>query len=101
MSELVETLLQAYFHEDWPEEARNASELVDQFIRTSGLAADEFECLATDLRKIAQQHEDQPNGWLFRELGCYFDPSSDGQTDSEWLREISQQLIAKNAHAPR
>ncbi len=99
--ENIEQLFGGYFHEDWNEEASEPSEVVDNFVRTSGMVEAELESLAKDLQEIAQRHEGQKDNWLFRELGCCFDPSADGQTDSEWVRDLALQLIAKMGQAPQ
>lgn len=101
MQDYINTLLKGYFHEDWAEEASNPSEVLDDFVSAIGLTGDELQRLTNDLLALATQHEGDNEGWLFRDLGCYFDPSADGQTDAEWLRDLARQLIAKKGLAPQ
>lgn len=99
MNEWIDTLLNGYFHPDWNEEASEPSEVIDDFLKTTNLTSDELQLLANDIRQLAEQHEGEEEGWLLRELGCFFAPSGYGMTASEWLRDVAQELIAK-APAP-
>lgn len=99
--EYIDQLLNGCFHQDWMEEASEPSEVLDNFVETSGLTSDQLQTLASDLRELALQHEGHSDDWLLDELRCDFDPSGSGLTASQWLRDLAQQLIAKKGLAPQ
>lgn len=91
MNEKLEALgqiLGCYFHQDWPDEfdsdetalqAIIDSETTDQ-IRAG---VEEIEQLLADTRSEIELRD-----FLINEVGCYFDPESQGISYEQWLKKV-------------
>jgi len=91
MHEKIENLAQllgGYFHQDWPDEfdsdetalqAIIDSETTDQ-IRAG---VEEIERLLADTRSEIELRD-----FLINEVGCYFDPESQGISYEQWLKKV-------------
>jgi hypothetical protein len=79
----------AYFHEDWTEEAESADEVVVKFAAV--LEANRLRALSASICEFTQQFtDDEELGQrLFRDLGCYYLPASDGMACRSWLLHVA------------
>lgn len=90
---LVRDFLSGYYHEDWIEETGSDEAVIELFFSSSlssdfvARLASEMESLSIEMRS-AKAHDDV----LFREYGCYYTPSADGLTASEWLMKMSKTI---------
>jgi|SRR6516165_10711112 hypothetical protein len=84
-------LLGSYLHQDFGDEFPTAMNAVRAFaggeppdsVRS---AADDIDLLLTD-----ERFRSSPGSVLF-ELGCYYDPESEGMSAVEWLRQVQHTL---------
>ena len=83
------------FHEDWSLEAATADEVVEAFTTTH--SQDERMRLAQRMDAFAAGiPDDQALAHaLFNDLGCYYDPSADGQSARAWLERVAERLRAQ------
>lgn len=87
---LLESFFSGYFHEDWDLDA-DTTEDVARLYRSQVSAqkateiADEIGQLLDDLLS-----EEDLQKFLFERLGCYYDPTLDGQTFREWLETLAR-----------
>lgn len=81
--------LSGYFHEDWEVEAGSDAEVVALFQR-SGSSASSIAALANELESVATKRENEASDeWLLKDHGCYYQPSFDGLSGSNWLRRLA------------
>ena len=78
-------LLGCYFHQDWPEDFSNSSEVIHEIInrepRDSVLAG------ACELGQLTALNlsEDACREIMIAKIGCFFEPGSEGLTYANWL----------------
>lgn len=82
----------AYFHEDWPVEARSPDDVLSRFIRQT--PTDELRQLSRNVMAFVEDHssEDELDEALFKELGCYFSPRLAGVSVKQWLMDVASTL---------
>lgn len=91
--EVLKQLLGCYFHQDWRDEFdHNASAL------QSIIESEPGEHLAAGVDEIndllaASLSEDDLAAILTGQVGCYFDPSSEGVTCEQWLKRVREKFI--------
>jgi hypothetical protein len=93
---LLQNFFSAYFHEDWPCEAESPEAVVAGYVRTAkpshlrslSKAIQEYS------REFASDRELEEN--LFKDLGCYYRPSTQGLSAKAWLENVANQLLPKD-----
>ncbi|MEZ2239027.1 MULTISPECIES: contact-dependent growth inhibition system immunity protein [unclassified Microcoleus] len=82
----------SYFHQDWPLEASNASEVVENYLHSE--SPETIEAVLAELNQLLKMSIAEPDleTLILEELGCYYDPSSENQTVTEWLESVQQSL---------
>lgn len=83
-----------YFHEDWSCDAETDSGIVATFRAAS--SGDERAHMADLIEAFADSYADDRalERALFKDLGCYYNPSADGRSARDWLQCISGQMRA-------
>jgi len=92
--ELLVNFFSAYFHEDWPCEAKTPEEVVTAYAK--GTVSDEkIGILCKAILEFSRRFDDEKEleEKLFSELGCYYTPSADGLSPKEWLKRVVSQLV--------
>jgi hypothetical protein len=87
-------LLGSYFHQDWTDEFDSDSSALQSIIESepkARLAAGGGEI---DALLAASLPEVDLAGILIDQVGCYFDPSSEGLTCEQWLRRVRKKFDA-------
>lgn len=91
----LETLRQffGYFHEDWTLDAQDANEVLASFLQ-EGRESSELKQLSQLIIKYARSKptDEELEMALFKELGCYYPPSSDGLSAHRWLLDIAERF---------
>ena len=84
----------AYFHEDWICEADSWMKVIENYKELE--PADTISAAADELSKLINQglSEKKLENHLFRTLGCYYMPSVDDMSTSQWLQEVRALLAA-------
>lgn len=89
---MLENFFSAYFHEDWPCEAENPEQVVAGYVSAAS---------ANDALQLAEAIAGYPENFandvdleedMFKRLGCYFSPSSEGLSAKLWLEQVVDQL---------
>ena len=82
----------SYFHQDWPLEASNASEVVENYRNSE--SPESIESALAELNKLLEMSIAEPDleTFILEELGCYYNPESDNQTVTEWLQSVQHCL---------
>ncbi len=82
----------SYFHQDWPLEASSASEVVENYLHSE--SPETIEAVLAELNQLLKMSIAQPDleTLILEELGCYYAPSSENQTVTEWLESVQQSL---------
>jgi CdiI immunity protein len=82
----------SYFHQDWPLEANNPSEIVENY-RTSE-SPESIESALAELEKLLEMPIAEPDleTFILEELGCYYNPEASNQTVKQWLHSVQQSL---------
>lgn len=85
----------AYFHEDWSIEADTPDQILAKFVRQN----DEFQRdnLSRYISAFVHDHPDdrELGEALYKDLGCYYDPNSDGISARSWLLAVAAKLMAR------
>lgn len=82
----------SYFHQDWPLEASSASEVVENYLDSE--SPETIEAVLAELNLLLEMSIAEPDleTLILEELGCYYDPSSENLTVTEWLESVQQSL---------
>ena len=82
----------SYFHQDWPLEAETASDVVNNY--RSSEPPESIEAASQELSQLLEMPIAPADleTFIFDELGCYYDPTSDNQTVREWLESVQKSL---------
>lgn len=82
----------SYFHQDWPLEASSASEVVENYLDSE--SPETIEAVLAELNQLLEMSIAEPDleTLILEELGCYYDPSSENLTVTEWLESVQQSL---------
>ncbi len=84
--------LACYFHQDWDLDSATWQGAVLQFVQEF---SSEDVCAARkqlDRLLDCDLNETELSKTLLHELGCYYDPTPDGMSFTDWLRLIREQL---------
>lgn len=96
----IEQILGCYFHQDWLDEFGGYDSAIRSIIESEPFdkirsAIEEVgDLLASDL------DEDRLRVILIDQLGCYFDPATDGMTCEFWLKKIRNEFAQALRSAP-
>ncbi|MGL5058822.1 MAG: contact-dependent growth inhibition system immunity protein [Microcoleus sp.] len=82
----------SYFHQDWPLEADNPSDVVNNYRSSEPPAS--VEAVSSEIGNLLKMPIAEPDleTFVLEELGCYYDPSSDNLTVREWLESVQKSL---------
>jgi hypothetical protein len=90
--EFLRDFFSAYFHEDWMMESENPIEIVEIYCST--VSFEHRIKLANGIKNYADSFDESGNEIkLFEELGCYYDPKTDGLSKKEWLLSVANILF--------
>jgi hypothetical protein len=83
----------AYFHQDWPDDARVPDEIVGRFLSDEPDSSRRT-YLADLMEEFAARAESDEalEKALFRDLWCYYTPSSEGFRAGDWVRQVAAVL---------
>ena len=84
-----------YFHQDWVDEFGTDEEATRTMI--NDVPKEDFDKTMAELKGLLSTNMSdlELRVIMTNEIGCYFDPSSKGQTYREWLGSVLKQLEAK------
>ena len=87
-------LLGSYLHQDFAEEFPSAMAAVETFATKEPRAT--VESAVQDFAQLSAEEAfiDSPESKLF-ELGCFYDPRSEGLTPAEWIHCVRNVLLAR------
>ncbi len=82
----------SYFHQDWMLEADTSSEVVENYRNSE--SPESVEAALAELNKLREMPIAPADleTFILDELGCYYDPSSENQTVTEWLEWVQKSL---------
>lgn len=82
-----------YFHQDWVDEANSPNELINLFKDTE--PKEFIDQVLHELGVLLEKNlsTEQLNKILLEELGCFYDPNSDGINTLDWLMSIRNMLL--------
>ena len=87
----LEQLFGAYLHQDWCDEFESPEEAVDAF--RSGEPVEAVSAAKQELGELmAIELDENSLSDLIGNLGCYYQPSSDGMSVRDWLANIKASL---------
>ncbi len=91
--EVLGQLLGCYFHQDWTDEFDSDASALQSIIES-----EPEEQLAAGVDEIndllaASLSEDDLAAILTGQVGCYFDPGSEGITYEQWLKRVREKFI--------
>ncbi len=89
----IKNFFSSYFHEDWPEEAKDPAQVISLYL-AQGWNAEDLRLLAEEIRRYINSHTDdeQLEHALFSELGSYYQPSADKVSARVWLQGVASTL---------
>lgn len=86
----VENFLASYFHQDWTIDSEDYRGVVDIYTREKW-KSEEVAKVVMGLRELAEtaRIEDYSLEMLIKQFHCYYDPSFDGLSISDWLNAVA------------
>lgn len=99
--------LLSYFHADWvdadwSDADANPGAVVDRFYRGEGPQRASQAMHEVDLLLGAVTNDAELGRRLFWDYSCFYDPTLDGLSNTDWLRSVQRQLRANlEADEPR
>jgi CdiI immunity protein len=96
--EELQNFFSSYFHQDWPEEAKDPAQVISLYLNEGG-NADELRGLVEQINRFIDTHPDDEEleRALFAELGSYYRPSADKVSPRAWLQDLATTLAAAAA----
>ncbi|WP_158218986.1 contact-dependent growth inhibition system immunity protein [Roseateles aquatilis] len=89
----LKSFLAGYFHEDWELDASEPDEVIVQFLSGGPDSNDIYHIVAQIRQYLVSAGDDVAiEQDLLREFGCYYLPSSDGQSARDWLQHVVGKL---------
>ena len=85
-------LLGSYFHQDWLDEFADESEALQKIIESEPREQLMAGTKEIDLLLASALSEDGLKAILVDDLGCYFDPVSDGMSCEIWLKQVREKF---------
>lgn len=97
--ESVRTLgqvLGCYFHQDWPDEFDSDHAALQEILKAESI--ERLKICAEEIEEILNAHlsESDLRELLINEVGCYFEPASNGMTYKQWLVVVQEKF--RRAH---
>lgn len=91
----LKNFFSSYFHEDWPEEAKDPAQVISCYL-AQRCEAEDLRGLAAQIRRFINRFPDdnELERALFVELGSYYRPSADEVSPRMWLQEIASTFDA-------
>lgn len=91
--ERLSQFFSGYFHEDWELEAEDPNGIIDIYLSQQA-DREHPVSVAADLDALTSSElsDDALSSMLFKDLGCYYDPSVDGLSARAWLQQVSRRL---------
>lgn len=89
---MIDTLLGAYFHQDWNCIYKSAEALISDFARVGG--KEDIESTITELKTLLKE-EHRFKDWekiIYDDFGCEYSLRSRNLEPTEWLKKIQNQL---------
>lgn len=89
----LKSFLGGYFHEDWELEASEPDEAISRFLESDPGASEIDHIVAQICHYLGDGKDDVAvEHGLLKDLGCYYLPSADGISASDWLRHVAYRL---------
>lgn len=85
-------LLGCYFHQDWPDEFNDDNAALNAMIKSEPKERIAEGVTEIDLLLGAGLNEDELRAILIDQVGCYFDPASEGLNYTQWLCRLRNTL---------
>ncbi|TBU80212.1 hypothetical protein DNK06_10555 [Pseudomonas daroniae] len=81
-------LLGCYFHQDWPEEFSDSSEVIHEIINSE--PHDKLLAGVDELDQLLalKLSEEACREIMIAKIGCFFEPESEGLTYADWLLRV-------------
>jgi hypothetical protein len=94
----LKSFFSSYFHEDWPQEARDPAQVISLYLNEKW-TAEELRILVAQMHRFIDTHPDDEEleRALFVELGSYYQPSADKISARAWLQDVASTLAAAAA----
>lgn len=88
-------LFGSYFHQDWVEEFDTDAAAAQSMME--GASKEAVAAAASEIRELLSSglSDAELASIMTDEVGCYFDPGSNGETYHEWLSKILEKLESK------
>jgi hypothetical protein len=88
-----------YFHEDFRLEATDVLDIVDRY--SAEVTPEQRSRLGDAIVQYCEENsiDEELAEKLYRELGCYYDPTPDGVSARDWLQSIALRLAYFQSHA--
>lgn len=86
-------LLGCYFHQDWPDEFKNADQAIQAIVE--GEPREQLIVGAKAIEELLEVKRSDAD-WrtiMTDKIGCYFDPESEGLTYAAWLRKVREAFL--------
>lgn len=93
----LQQFLAGYFNQDWMEDHKSASDVIDFFI--SDVSADTLFKVHSELHKLitSQKTEQALQDYLFADIGCYYYYLNEWESARTWLRHVASALESSKA----
>jgi hypothetical protein len=88
----LRTLLGGYLHQDWRDEFSTPDEAITTFKEDNPSEVVKGACKELDQIIPLVEQLQAPERFLYEVLWCYYTPSADGLTVSNWLRHVRKKL---------
>ena len=90
---IIGQLLGCYFHQDWPEEFSDSSEVIHEIINSE--SRDRLLAGAGELGQLIdlKLSEDACREIMIAKVGCFFEPESEGLTYADWLLRVRDAFL--------
>lgn len=92
-SQALEQLFGSYFHQDWPLEHDSYRGVIDEICASEPVLT--IQAAVVELTALLEKFpaEDSLRRKLVNEIGCYFEPNSEGLTYRAWLEQVKLVLM--------
>ncbi|BBZ34493.1 contact-dependent growth inhibition system immunity protein [Mycolicibacterium confluentis] len=87
----LEQFFGGYFHQDWPLEADDWQEVVDQYSASPDRTSQQLHALAAQVDELLRSFPASELATAIMDMGGFYDPRPD-MTYSEWLGHVAERL---------
>ena len=91
----LKQLLGCYFHQDWPDESGDDASALQAILQSEPKERVDAGIAELDGLLTAALTEQELRTTLIDQVGCYFEPSSEGLTYKQWLDRVRSTFIGK------